>query len=135
LKRMIKFKYQLERVRGIYHPVADVEFKSRDGEWIRTLLLIDSGADVSLIPLSLGKLLMLESDEEKIQELCGLGQQAVPVIFRKMDIKIGKYVFEAEIGWALIEEVPPLLGRKDIFDLFHINFMQDKKIIEFKWIE
>lgn len=131
---MIKFKYQLERVKGIYRPVASVEFKSFSGEWIKCHLLIDSGADVSLIPLSFGKLLGLESVGEKIQELYGLGQQAIPVIFQKLPIKIGNRIFQAEFGWALIEEVSPLLGRKDIFDYFHINFMQDKRVIEFNWI-
>ena len=29
------------------------------------------------------------------------------------------------------EEVPPLLGRRHVFDRFHINFKQDRKLIEF----
>ena len=47
------------------------------------------------------------------------------------EVKIGDYKFEAEIAWALIEEIVPLLGRKDIFDKFHVNFKQDRRIIEF----
>lgn len=40
----------------IFRPVADIEFKSVAGEWIECHPYIDSGADVTLLPLSLGRL-------------------------------------------------------------------------------
>lgn len=134
---MIRFKYQKEwgAIGEIYRPVADIEFKAKGREWIECHPYIDSGADVTLIPLSLGRLLGFEVVESKIKELYGLGKQAVPVIFQNVEAKIGKYTIVVEIGWALIEEVSPLLGRKDIFDHFHVNFKQDKRLIEFQWIK
>ena len=114
---MIKFKYRKEKGRKgeIYRPVADVEFQSKTEEWIECHLYIDSGADVSLIPLSLGKLLKLKVEKEKIKELRGLGKQSIPVVFQDIKVRIGIYKFAIEVGWSLIENVPPLLGRKDIF--------------------
>lgn len=135
---MIVFKYRKETGRRnitIYRPVADVEFKGLAGEWIECHPYIDSGADLTLLPLSLGRLLGLEIEKDRIEELHGLGRQGIPVIFKNVEVKIGEYEFEAEVAWALSEEVVPLLGRMGIFDNFHINFRQDKKIIEFNWAQ
>jgi len=134
---MIIFKYRKEEGRKgliIYRPVADVELKAATGEWIECHPYIDSGADVTLIPLSLGRLLELEIEEEKIEELYGLGKQGIPVIFKSIEIKIGEYKFITEIAWALTEEVIPLLGRKGVFDKFNVNFKQNQKIVEFIWV-
>jgi hypothetical protein len=135
---MIKFRYRKEigKVEKIVlRPVADIEFETRDGELIECHPYIDSGADVTLIPLSLGRLLGLEVDEEKIEEIHGVGKQGIPIIFENIRVKIADYIFKTKIAWALIEEVPPLLGRIGIFDNFHVNFKQDEEIIEFEWIE
>ena len=134
---MIVFKYRKETGRRgatIFRPVADIEFKSVAGEWIECHPYIDSGADVTLLPLSLGRLLGLEIDKDKIEELYGLGRQGIPVILKNVDVKIGVYEFETEIAWALSEEVVPLLGRIGIFDNFHVSFKQDQKIIELEWV-
>ena len=37
---------------------------------------------------------------------------------KKLEIKVRKYMFESEFGWTLVEEVPPLLGRRDILIIF-----------------
>lgn len=132
---MIIFKYRKEQgtvEKIVYRPVADVEFQSKDGSWIEVHPYIDSGADITLIPLSFGRLLGFEVDEEKIKQLKGIGGDTIPVDFKIVPIKIGNHVFNITAAWSLKEDVPSILGRKDIFDNFHINFKQDKKIIEFK---
>ncbi|MEW5936958.1 MAG: aspartyl protease family protein, partial [Candidatus Thermoplasmatota archaeon] len=96
---------------------------------------IDSGADLTLIPLSLGKLLGLELKKEDIHELRGVGERAVPVVIREINIKIGEHRIKTRTAWALIEDVPPLLGRLDIFDNFHVHFRQDQRAIEFEKIK
>jgi hypothetical protein len=133
---MITFKYRAEIGRKgivINRPVADIELKSKTNEWIECHPYIDSGADVTLIPLSLGRLLGLEIAKDKIESLYGLGKQGVPVIFQTVEMKIGKYEFETEIAWALTEEVVPLLGRNGVFDKFNVYFKQSRQIVEFHW--
>lgn len=131
---MISFKYKEESLgpnKGkIKRPVADIFIKTKANSWIEFHPYIDSGADVTLIPLSLGRLIGLVADENKIQQIGGI-RGSVPVIYSKIDMMIGKYKIEADIVWALIEDVPPLLGRKDIFDFFKITFQQYKELIIF----
>lgn len=127
---MIVFKYKKE-VSGVKRPVADVFLKTKSDYWIEFHPYIDSGADVTLIPLSLGKLIGLSRDEKKIEHIGGI-RGSVPVIYSQMLVKIGGIEIKTKVAWALIEEVPPLLGRQNIFDKFHIIFKQDREQIIFE---
>lgn len=130
---MIIFRYKEERTarrKVIKRPVADVYIKSRNGIWIEFHPYIDSGADVTLISLSLGKLIGFTINEEKIEQIGGI-RGSVPVIYQKNKIRIGGKELKIHLAWALIEEVPPLLGRTDIFDYFNVTFKQAEDIIVF----
>ena len=131
---MIIFRYKEESLGGrgtIQRPVADVSLKTKNNSWIEFHPYIDSGADVIMVPLSLGKLLGFEIDEGKIQQIGGI-RGSVPVIYAKTGMRIGKEEFLVRVAWALIEDVPPLLGRTDVFDIFKVTFEQNKKIITFE---
>ena len=129
---MIVFRYKEESlvVGKIRRPVADVYLRTKKDSWIEFHPYIDSGADVTMIPLSLGKLLGFEIDESKIQQIGGI-RGSVPVIHTKVAMKIGERNFPVHIAWALTEEVPPLLGRMDVFDIFKVTFEQYKGTITF----
>jgi len=131
----IVFKYREEEseITGkILRPVASLEFKSRDGEWIEIRMYIDSGADITLIPLSFGRLLGLELKKEDIKHLRGVGGGEVPVIVTNAEIRMNNLEFPIGVAWALEEDVPPLLGRSDLFDRFKIVFDQSEKVIIFE---
>lgn len=130
---MIIFRYKSEKgahQKLVKRPVADAWLKRGD-EWVEFHPYIDSGADVTLIPLSLGELLGFKIEDEKIEEVGGI-RGAVPVIYKKWQIKIGEGVFPILLAWALIEEVPPLLGRADVFDNFEVTFKQKQGLIIFE---
>lgn len=130
---MIVFRYKSERGahrKLVRRPVADIWLRSNGG-WLEFHPYIDSGADITLIPLSLGELLGFKVEGEKIEEIGGI-RGAVPVIYKKWKIKIGERILPVLIAWALIEEVPPLLGRTDIFDVFDVSFKQKEGKIIFE---
>ena len=130
---MIEFSYRKEYspVLGeIYRPSAEVILKHND-KIVLFYPYIDSGADITLIPRSLGEMLGLKFDDNII-ELGGLGDNKVPVLIKKIEIKIGRYIIPIHVAWALIEEIPPLLGRKDLFTFFLISFDEENKVIQFK---
>lgn len=130
---MIVFRYKSERGRNqqiIKRPVADIWLKKGRG-WVECHPYIDSGADITLIPLSLGKLLGFKIEDGKIEEIGGI-RGAVPVVYKKWQIKIGEKTLAIPLAWALIEEVPPLLGRSEVFDYFQITFRQKEGKIIFK---
>ena len=88
--------------------------------------------EFTLIPKSLGDLLGFDISTEEIHEVRGIGETAIPVILKNIELKLGEYVFNSRVAWALIEEVPPLLGRLDIFDAFEVSFQQNEKRVVFR---
>jgi len=127
----VEFDYREEHSRlfgSILRPVARVILINGEREFPEHVY-VDSGADISLIPKSVGEALGFEIQKtDQIIELKGVGKRSVPVIIKKIKMKIGdKLLSNTRIAWALIEEVPMLLGREDVFNLFDICFKKNKK--------
>lgn len=101
---------------------------------IRDTFYIDSGADITLIPRSVGELIGLKIGNDKIIDLYGISGGNISVIVKKIRIRIGEHEFSIRVAWALTEKVPLILGRKDIFDKFNISFKEKEGIIEFEWV-
>lgn len=131
---MIVFKYRQEFIgdgrRTILRPVADVYLQSLSKKWIKFYPYIDSGADVTMIPFSLGKLLGFVLDDKIVKQIGGI-RGSVPVIYLNCLMKIDNIELTSLVSWALIEEVPPLLGRHDVFDRFEIIFKQKEERVIF----
>lgn len=104
---------------------------SNKGQSYTLDMLVDSGADISIIPKVTGESLGLEIKSEKeIETIGGIGG-SIPIVIREIDLKIGSEEFSAKIGWSLEEDIIPILGREDIFDRFHIEFLQDIETVRF----
>ncbi len=108
----------------ISRPYAEVTLIG-EGTLLTEWFFIDSGADVSLIKRGFGELLGFRIKEgEEIKQLSGIGRNAIPYVLRKIKMKIGEKEFGARIAWSLIEDVPLVLGRLDVFDKFDIVFKE-----------
>ena len=88
----------------ILRPVAEVTLINGNKEILESAY-VDSGADVTLIPKSVGDILGLAvGKNETITEIKGVGERGVPIIIKKVKLKIGEKEIEARVAWALIEE-------------------------------
>ena len=128
----MEFPYQKEKSAlfgQILRPIIQFQIKTKIG-WIPVMGYLDSGADMTLLPLSFAKALGIKIEEEQVKEIRGIGDSAVSVIIKEVEMKIGDVNLKANVGIALIEEVPYLLGRKDVFNKFRIIFEEyNEKII------
>lgn len=109
----------------IHRPIAVVYFIGE--QEILELPYVDSGADITLIPNTVGELLGFEKENDNIKEVYSVGKKSIPIIIKKIKLRIANHEFEARVAWALTENVPILLGRMDVFDKFKITFDQAKK--------
>ncbi|MFH1562529.1 MAG: retropepsin-like aspartic protease [Nitrospirota bacterium] len=105
-----------------------------DTDSLERHLLVDSGADITLIPKKVGKELGFALKEgEEINSLGGVSGSTA-IVYRQLKLRIGKFEFDAPVAWALLEEkVPLLLGREVVFDKFDIEFKQAERKVIFRW--
>ena len=114
-------KRQSNRLGEVLKPLIPVRLVGPESSET-VLMLLDSGADLSLIPYSVGEAIGLEPDMSRRSEIQGVGEGSVPYILSRVQISIGATKVPVRIGWTLIEEVPLLLGRLDVFRHFAIEF-------------
>ncbi len=130
---MIKFKYQSEpsNLGEILRPVADVMLES-NGLKVEVFMYIDSGADITMIPFRFGKALgFKQNPSDEIFEIKGVSGGGVPYIVKRTKLILNGKKLNIRLAWALIEEVPLLLGRMDIFSKFKVIFNERQKSIVF----
>ena len=113
----------------IPRPVAEVKLFGK--VTVKEIFYVDSGADITILPRSVGELLGFELRDSEIIDLYGVGESALSVVIKEIEMEIGEEKFKARVGWALTERVPLLLGRLDIFDKFEVIFNQQKGFIDF----
>lgn len=129
---MIEFHYQKEysdKFGTILRPIA-LATLSANKKILQVAMYIDSGADVTMIPLRAGNDLGFEYDLSKIFQMGGICG-SLPCLLERAEIAIGERKLAADITWALSDEAPFLLGRRDIFKFFRITFDEKKERIEF----
>lgn len=128
----VEFPYRKERSSTfgvIYRPVAKVILEDKFDQW----LYVDSGADITLIPLSVGDLIGLHRlKQDRLQKIMGVGKSSVPIILKTTSMRIGSVSFRARVAWSQVEDVPPLLGRTDVFRRFHVTFREKDGVTIFK---
>lgn len=125
---MIEFEWKRKRSAKfgiVYFPVAQGIIFGPENE-MKAEFLVDSGADISVIPYEAGIYLGFQLESaESIADIEGIGG-SMPFVIRELQIAIGEYEFSARVAWSLSDEVPYLLGRMDIFDRFRIEFRKDE---------
>ena len=125
------FDYRKERTRDgeiVYRPVVYLYLRGKDNNLYLFDAYIDSGADISLFTKTDCALLghKLEKGEEKL--IGGIGGGLIRTFVHKVPVRIGEIEFEARIAFAVLEEIPRLLGRADIFKRFQLLF--DESILK-----
>lgn len=112
----------------VERPVARVIVNRQFPEW----MYVDSGADITLIPLSIGQLVGLRrTGNDRIQRIFGVGRSSVPVLIKWVSMRLGTIEFRARVAWSQVEDVPLLLGRMDIFKRFNVSFRESSGITVF----
>lgn len=95
--------------------------------------LVDSGADITVIPYFLGKSLGLTlSESERPLQAEGVNGR-IDYVVRYLYFDIDGFQLEAPVGWIQTDAVDDiLLGREVIFDFFDVEFKQKDEEILFK---
>ena len=137
---MIAFRFRpvLSRNLGIiYKPYARATLIHKEGSdhverIIEETFLIDSGADITVIPHRVGIELRFPSvKQEELQPLGGISG-SILVAYRQVEMEIGDYRFFCKIAWAQTDSIPFILGRLDVFDEFNVELRQKERVTFFE---
>jgi len=107
----------------VYRPVAVIYLQGKGGKWRGFTVYVDSGADITLLPRSAcTEGLGYNLEDGKAGYVGGITPGRIRIYVHTLTAKIGEETFEARIAFAEDDNVPPLLGRTDIFDHFKVCY-------------
>ena len=118
-----------------WKPLFEIEISKNKVDFINRAMLVDSGADISVISKDFGELLGLSiSDNEKIYSANGVGGGVLKYVEREIYFKInGKSVIKTPVAWIQDDRYKEMIiGREVVFDAFDIEFKQADEIIIFR---
>ncbi len=115
-------------------PNYPVKLKFRDIE-TSTIMLVDSGAELSLISLKTGQDLGLSLAYAETVSIAQTIGGRVEYVSRNIEMTIDGHSFIAPVAWLQTDTGGEqlLLGREVVFDKFNIEFRQADEQIIFTW--
>ena len=127
MKKCFKFAGENSSSLGfVYRPIAKVGLRDANGEMFELSMLVDSGADISILSKRIGDIMGLDVEQGEAKVFRGIVGELLAYV-HKIPLSINGREVETRIAFAL-SEVPNLLGRLDIFKNFEIIF---RKEVEF----
>ena len=106
----------------IARPAVEVFLKAQTGPRFRVFAYADSGADFSLFPRGICKMLGLELKTGQRSLIQGVSGKPGVVYLHRVEMRIGETSISVRVGFATSERMPYLLGRLDVLDHFDIRF-------------
>lgn len=109
----------------VYRPIAIVEFKiQKSNNWVPIKMLVDTGADYSLLPKWYTEILNVNSKTDcSIYKTSGIGgDEIVYLLKKKMEARLGNMARRIPLGFLNHNNVPPIFGRQDFLETFRVTF-------------
>lgn len=116
----------------VRRPVAKVSFKSpKNNTWADTWMVVDTGADFSVLPRYLSEDLMISLERDCIKDFTsGVGgEQAIYLYKYKIRVKLDYLSRIVPIAFIDSNEIPPLLGRLGFLETFDTEFLKNHTLI------
>ena len=116
----------------IFRPYAEVLiFVKKKKIWLPANMVIDSGADYTLLPRRYATLLEIDLAQDCIAETTlGVGGSETVYLYRKLLVKIGNWQKEIPVGFLERDDIPALLGRLDFMEILKVIFEDRRTTFE-----
>ncbi len=92
-------------------------------------VLADTGADLSVLPKSLGVLLVGDIREGRKYRVTGLAGYSKYIYLHRLMTKIGRKKIKAAFAIAVTDDIPPTLGRMDALDKMNIEYQKGRRMV------
>lgn len=119
--------YSYRTINDTSYPSCEVEFLV-DHTYLLYPAIIDSGADVSLLPQKMG--LDFGLKKTQLRYLGGVGGRT-GYYLNYINVKIATKKLTVPVAWMTSDDIPLLLGRKGVFEKFKICFNEKENKVTF----
>ena len=101
----------------LFYPIVHIELQTKIG-WQPFEFLVDTGADVTTLPLHLLPAIGINTSDLSVGQALGVGNISIKTLEFMLPIRIGSIQLQvrASAVESRYDSVPLLLGRKDIFE-------------------
>lgn len=120
-----RFEKSYSPILGIIHrPIAQVFFQSkRRDQWYETLMIVDTGADYTLLPKYFSVRLDVDLKKDcRIFKTGGIGGEEKVYLLPSIKAKLGTWERQVPVGFLDRDDIPPLLGRYLFLETFETLF-------------
>lgn len=114
----------------IHRPIAQVYlFASMKNRWYETWMIVDTGADYTLLPKYFAQRLNVDLKKDcTVFKTAGIGGLEKVYLFKQLKVKLGKWIRNVPVGFLDHDNIPPLLGRHLFLDTFEVLFSSNHTI-------
>ncbi|OQY42408.1 MAG: hypothetical protein B6242_16240 [Anaerolineaceae bacterium 4572_78] len=117
----------------VNRPLIKIAFYyERFGKWLSIgKLLVDTGADISVIPLPFGQILITDIELGQPIQLGGVlsSNLMANAFVHRVKARIGDHIFEVPVAVSMSSKIPPIFGRQEALDQFMVSFVHGKELI------
>lgn len=107
----------------IYRPYARVTLYGKNQKVRRVAMIVDTGADYTLLPRREAGLLGIDIYQDcLIQEMHGIGGEETVYLYRDFEIEIAQSKIKAPVGFLGKNDCSPLFGRHLCLEVFKVYF-------------
>lgn len=108
----------------VYRPVAKVMVWSKPYQWIPVNMMVDTGADYTILPIWLTKKIGVNITQDCIKTSTeGVGGKAtIFLLGGGLKVKLDKFEQRVPVGFIDSAKIPPLLGRLKFLERMKVTF-------------
>lgn len=132
-KLTFKYKPKESGILGKAHrPLIDLEvYSEKEKKWIVIYeILADTGADLSILPEAIGKILVKNIDAGRKLPIRGIVPSSfTDVYLHQLRFRLNNLIFTLPVAISQSNDVPPILGREGGLDLFKVLFNQGREVV------
>lgn len=119
---------EVEQLGKLFYPIVYIQLKTHFG-WQKFDFLVDTGADVTTLPYSFARTLGIDINKLSRGNTQGIGGIMVNTWNLSIPIMIGNDEFTIHASIVKGNAIPPLLGKKDIFDKRYSLMIDSKRCL------
>ena len=118
----------------VHRPIAIVELWSRKlPGWVKVVMLVDTGADYTLVPNVYAAHLGVSVDEDcRVFDTMGIGGGERVFLTPRWPMRLGTWERRIPLGFLTRNDVPPLLGRQACLETFKLTLFRRRTIFSIR---